>query len=110
MRGVKVNEEQSHRGLSDYLSSDSSFGCPGVKKLSTTKSATSRPKRWPVVRSVRKCCPPKIRLNVASSAAAEILVKKRSTPGRTSDVTLKSAWSRSKKEISTSAAEALITP
>src|SRR5258708_1520550 len=76
----------------DHWSSDSSFPCAGVKKLSRTKSATSRPRRCPVVRSNRKCCPPKIRLNVASSAAAEMLVKDRCTPGRTSDVTLNSAW------------------
>ena len=58
-----------------------------------TKSATSRPSRFPAVRSKRKCCPAKTRLNVASSAAAERLLNERSTPGRTSEDTLKLKWS-----------------
>src|SRR5260370_30758956 len=79
--------------LSNHQLSDSSFRCTGVKKLSTTKSATSRPSRWPVLRSKRTCCPAKIRLNVASSAAAEKLVNERSTPVRAADGTVKSKCS-----------------
>src|SRR5882724_10236859 len=96
--------DQSYWSWSDW-----SFVRRGVRKLSVTKSATSRPSRCPAVRSKRKCCPAKTRLNVASSAAAEKLVKERSTPGRTSEVTLNSKWSRSKKEVSTSAAAELRT-
>src|SRR5258708_30550348 len=74
----------------DHWSSDSSFPCAGVKKLSRTKSATSRPRRCPVVRLNRQFCPPKTRLNLASSAAAELLLKHRHTPGRPSDITINS--------------------
>src|SRR5580704_14743139 len=75
----------------DYRSSpESSLAWTGVRKWSTTKSATWRPSRWPVVRSERKCTPAKIRLKVASSAAAEKLVKERWTFGKTSEVTVKS--------------------
>src|SRR5439155_11521947 len=63
---------------------------------------------WPLVKSGRKCTPAKIRLSVASSPAAEKLSKERSTPGRTSEVTLKSKWFSRKKEIRIDAPAALI--
>jgi hypothetical protein len=50
-----------------------------------------------------------MRLSVASSAAVEKLVNERSTPARTSEVTLNSKWSAWKKEVNTSAAAALMT-
>src|SRR6266481_661106 len=70
-----------------------------VRKLSTTKSATSSPSRRPLVRSKRKCTPAKMRLSVASSAAAGKLLNERSFPGITSEVTLNSKWSLRKKEV-----------
>src|SRR5260370_23416325 len=50
-----------------------------------------------------------MRLSVASSAAAEKLVNERSTPAKTSEVTLNSKWSVWKKEVNTSAAASLMT-
>src|ERR1700676_1258696 len=94
--------------LHHLWSSESSLPSTGVKRLSTTKSAILRPRRWPVVRSERKCTPAKIRLSVASSAAEEKLVKEHFTPGRTSEVTVKSKRWSLKKEISTKSAPALM--
>src|SRR5712671_804288 len=50
-----------------------------------------------------------MRLRVASSAAAEKLLKERCVPGKTSEVTLKLKLSRPKKERRTAAAPALMT-
>src|SRR6266849_10456103 len=71
-RRCTLFEPMDHRS-----SSESSFPRAGVRKLSTTKSATWRPRCWPEVRSERKCTPAKMRLKVASSAAAEKLLKER---------------------------------
>src|SRR4051794_15432188 len=78
-------------------SSSRSFDC---KKCLRTKSAISSPSSFPVVKSERKCTPAKIRLRVASCCAAEKLVNVRSTPGATSEVTLKLKRSRLKKDLS----------
>jgi hypothetical protein len=52
----------------------------GCRKCSRIKWATSSPRSFPVVRSVRKWTPAKIRLRIASCSAAEKLLKERPTP------------------------------
>src|SRR4029450_9192342 len=92
-----------------YRKPPSPWPCNGVSKWSTTKSATSRPNCSPLTSSKRKCCPAKIRLNDASSSAAEKLVNERTTPGRTSEVTSKSKRPSFRNDFSTYAPAALIT-
>src|SRR4029077_16077556 len=59
----------------------------------STKSATWWPSCWPATRSMMVCCPAKIRLRVASLAAAWKLPKVRVTPGSASELTVSRWWS-----------------
>ena len=59
------------------------------RMLPSINSVACPPKSLPAMWSVRKCCPAKMRLSPASSAAAEKLVKWRVTPASDSEVTSK---------------------
>src|SRR5437868_896828 len=98
---------RSHRSSASFLRMPSSSR--GVRKRSSTRSATSWPRPWPALRSNRKCCPAKIRLRVASWAAAANDSNERSVPGITSEVTLNLKGSVPSTSVSTAAAAALMT-
>jgi len=83
LSGVAVSRNHRDMCFAATISSGGLF--PGrSRKLSTTKSATSRPAEWTRVRSKRgNACRLKIRLNDASSdAPREKLRERRCTPGR----------------------------